>query len=81
MRIERELNHWIIVRGKEGGRQSFFCFFVDHDKSSWTTKKPWACRQYPSKQAAQVDLTELARRRSTKRQQSKKIYRGEGNIE
>lgn len=66
MRAEPELNHWIIVRGT-GRRESFFCFFVDHDRASWSSGKPWSCAKFKTKAEAEETITEIRKRNAIRR--------------
>lgn len=61
MRIEKELEYFVIYRGN-GRRESAFCFFVDHDKSCWTAVRPWEARRFNSLESAEECLAELRHR-------------------
>jgi len=65
MRIEKELDGFIICRGR--ARESFFCFFVDADRSCWTSKSPWIATKYKSEADARKAVKELKRRERLRR--------------
>lgn len=75
MRIEQEGELFGIVRGhdRSAGRlrrashESYFCFFVDRDSASWTSRSPWNARRYKTREDAEKDLAELKRRANLKR--------------
>lgn len=71
MKIESSGTGFIITRGKED--ESVFCFFVDGDGSSWSTKRTWNARHYKTEQEAQEDIDELKRRARIRRHPSNSL--------
>ena len=61
MKIEQELGHFIICRGKY-----LFCFFVDDDGASWTSRSPWQARKYKTRLEAERDIEDLRKRAKLK---------------
>ncbi len=55
MRIEKDGEFWLIVRGK-GRHESYFCMFVDHEDVRWTGKKPWNAQKFRCIEAAEEAL-------------------------
>lgn len=66
MRVEAHGERWIIVRGS-GPRESFFSFFVDHDKSSWVRRREWNAHRFITKKEANRAVLELRRRAALRR--------------
>jgi hypothetical protein len=60
VRVELDLDHWVIVRGV-GHRQQFYDFLIDHDRSAWTSKKYFG-HHFMTIEDAQKSLAELSRR-------------------
>jgi len=59
MRIQQWANSFIVARGR--AKESFFCFYVDADRSCWSQRHSQA-QQYSTRQAAQNAIGELKRR-------------------
>lgn len=72
MRIEKDGQYWIIVRG-QGKRESYFRFLVD-GMASWTSKKPWGCRRYATLALATQDLEDL-RAKNRKAEKGRRMTR------
>ena len=66
MRIERIMDRWVITRGSYPN-QSFFCLFVDGDKSGWTGRHQGVAQTFSSEAQAKECLTELRRRDKLRR--------------
>lgn len=59
MRVNRHGDLFIVVRGRHP--ESFFCFYVDDDRSCWS-QKAWRAQRYGSSQEAHNAIGELKRR-------------------
>jgi hypothetical protein len=68
MQVDETERGYVIVRGKE--RDVFFCFFVDHDSSTWSNLAG-AARFYDTKEQAEDDLAELRRRNRTRERRTR----------
>lgn len=70
MRVAMFADYFIIERGSEG-HESFFAFFVDADKSSWTRYMPSAQR-YNSPASAKVGIEWIKQRERARRSKARK---------
>jgi hypothetical protein len=61
MRIEKDIKGFYIAKGSNY-HESFFCFFVDDDGSSWTSRHTWGVRSFETKKEANLVVLELKRR-------------------
>jgi hypothetical protein len=61
MRIEQDSKGFFISKGK-GWRESFFCFFVDANKSCWTMKQRRKAQHWATEAEAREAFAELRRR-------------------
>lgn len=66
MRIEQSLDRWIIVCGT-GKRKSYFSFFVDDDRSSWTRVHPAQSDKFETEAGARRALGDLRTRSALRR--------------
>ena len=62
MKLEHDLpSGKVLIYRESNGRRSYFSFWVDADKSSWTIHRFGACR-FVSAEAAESAITEVKRR-------------------
>lgn len=67
MRIEPDLDNWILVRGRGRGRQGVFVMLVDSTGACWSQSKPWMAQRFTTKAGAELMLDELRRRAALKK--------------
>jgi hypothetical protein len=65
MKVVKENDHWVIASG-----QRKFCFFVDHDRSSWTNKFYGGKREFATLASAEEALVEIRRRMAMRRKKA-----------